>query len=191
MRLDTILQNIQSAQSASEKVASEKSAAPATVTRDALAASLHAAMSGSEKVASVQTQRAPVDDLMKIASEVAATEQEMAVKEAQLLGRAFADAVVSRVGEWQAASTKVAADASFGVADGLDKFASENPDMVKEAAAQGYAETKAHLEKIAADSFNQGYNDMMTEVHEKAAAEFLKAAAVTNSVLQAIAAQQG
>jgi hypothetical protein len=190
MRLDTILQNIQSAQSASEKVASERTIAPAPVTRDALAASLNAAMAG-EKVASVQATRAPVDDLMKIASEVAATEQEMAVKEAQLLGRAFADAVVSRVGEWQSAATKVAADYSVGAEDGLDKFASENPDLIKEAAAQGYAETKAALEKIAAESFDQGYNDMMTEVHEKAAAEFLKAAAVTNNVLQAIAAQQG
>jgi len=189
MRLDTILQNIQSAQSASEKVASERTIAPAPVTRDALAASLNAAMAG-EKVASVQATRAPVDDLMKIASEVAATEQEMAVKEAQLLGRAFADAVVSRVGEWQSAATKVASEQSFA-ADGLDKFASENPDLIKEAAAQGYAETAAALEKIAAESFDQGYNDMMTEVHEKAAAEFLKAAAVTNNVLQAIAAQQG
>jgi hypothetical protein len=187
MRLDTILQNIQSAQSASEKVASEKAAAP--VSRDVLAASLNAALSGTTKVASETATRAPVDDLMKIANEVAATEQQMAVKEAQLLGRIFADAVVSRVGEWDDAATKVAHEAPS--ISGLDKFASENPDLIKEAAQQGYAETVAHLEKVAAEDFDRGYTDMMTTVHTKAAEEFLKAAAVTNNVLQAIAAQQG
>lgn len=187
MRLDTILQNIQSAQSASEKVASEKSVASAPVARDALTASLHAAMSGTEKVASAQTPRAPVDDLMKIASEVAATEQQMAVKEAQLLGRVFADSVIARVGEWNDASVKVASDDT----DTLEKFASENPDLIKQAAERGYAQTTAALQKVAADEFNAGYTDMMTEIHEKAAGEFLKAAAVTNHILQAIAAQQG
>lgn len=185
MRLDKILENIKAADSAvapvAEKTASDNSTASAS-TRDQLMAALHAATS-TTKVAS--TQASPVDDLMKIASDVASTEQEMAYKEAQLLGRAFADAVVARVGEWQSTAVKTAGAVSGGE---FDKFASENVELVKQAAELGYRQTKDHLEKVAAAEYDRGYNDTMAEVQKLAAVEFAKAATVTGRILDAIAA---
>lgn len=184
MRLDKILENIKAADSAvssSDKVASDKSGVAAS-TRDQLLAALNSATADT-KTASVHNN--PVDDLMKIASDVAATEQEMAIKEAQLLGRAFADAVVSRVGEWQSAAVKTA---SANAESGFDKFASENVELVKQAAELGYRQTKEHLEKVAAAEYDRGYNDTMAEVQKLAAVEFAKAANVTGQILDAIAA---
>ena len=184
MRLDTILANIKAADTASEKTASAHEAS-GVVPRDALLAALNET-STTAKVASAT--RSPVDDLMKIATDVASTEQEMAIKEAQLLGRAFADAVVSRVGEWQgaAANLPTAKVASYQV-EGFDKFASENPDLVKQAAELGYTQTRAALEKFAADEYNRGYNDTLVEVQKLAAAEFAKASVLTGNILTHLA----
>lgn len=184
MRLDKILENIKAADSAvpasAEKTASDNHAV-SSATRDQLMAALTAATSPT-KLASAQVS--PVDDLMKIASEVASTEQEMAYKEAQLLGRAFADSVVSRIGEWQTAAVKTAAEVT---GSGFDKFASENVELVKQAAELGYRQTKEHLEKVAAAEYERGYNDTMSEVQKLAAVEFAKAAMTTGRILDAIA----
>lgn len=185
MRLDKILENIKAADTASEKTAAEKAPGIAPA-REQLLAALNEAVP-TAKVASAHTS--PTEDLMKIANEVAATESEMAVKEAQLLGRVFADSVISRVGEWQGAAaslpgTKVA---SYE-AEGFDKFASENPDIIKQAAELGYTQTRAHLEKVAAAEYEQGYNETMAEVQKLAAAEFAKAALVTDNILTQLGA---
>lgn len=183
MRLDKILENIKAAESVpSEKIASET---PSTTnTRDQLLAALSEATTGS-KVASAGS---PVNDLMKIASEVAETEQAMALKEAQLLGHAFADAVVARVGEWQAAAVKTASHAP-AVVEGFDKFASENTELIKQAAEVGYTRTRTHLEKVAAAEYDRGYNETMTQVQKLAAEEFAKAAQLTGRIIDTLAAR--
>lgn len=180
MRLDKILENIKATETTGEKVAAEK-AAPA---REHLMAALHEAT--AEKTASAPAS--PVDDLMKIASDVAATESEMAVKEAQLLGRAFADAVIARVGEWQAAAATLPATKTASDVAGFDKFASENAEAVKAAAELGYTQTREHLEKVAAAEYEQGYNETMAEVQKLAAAEFAKAALITDNILTQLGA---
>lgn len=184
MRLDKILENIKAADSA--VAPAEKTAAVAETSgsgiRDQLMAALTDATSNTKQASARQS---PVEDLMKIASDVAATEQEMAIKEAQLLGRAFADAVVSRVGEWQSAAVKTA---SFEATTGFDKFASENSELVKQAAEMGYRQTQEHLTKLAAADYERGYNDTIAEVQKLAALEFAKAAHVTGQILDTIAA---
>ena len=37
---------------------------------------------------------------------------------------------------------------------------------------------------MAEDSYVQGYNDQVTEIHKTAAEEFLKAAAMTNALIE-------
>ncbi len=186
MRLDKILENIKAADTASEKTAGVTESVTAGVPRDALIAALNDAGT-STKVASAP-QASPVDALMKIASDVAATEQEMAVKEAQLLGRAFADAVVARVGEWQSAAAQLPATKTASAAEGFDKFAAENPDIIKQAAELVYTQTRAALEKFAADEYSRGYNDTLVEVQKLAAAEFAKASIVTRNILDSLSA---
>jgi len=188
MRLDKILENIKATESAVAEKTASVSTASAGVPRDQLLAALHDAT--GVKTASV-SEASPVDDLMKIAAEVSATEQEMAVKEAQLLGVAFADAVVSRVGSWQqaAASPPATKTASFAEESDFDKFASENIDLIKQAAEVGYLQTRGHLEKVAAAEYERGYNDTMVEVQKLAAAEFAKAAVLTGRILDQVAAR--
>lgn len=191
MKIEKILAGIRESQSAektaSEKPASapvsEKTAAPRAQLVSALNDALNA--SGNEKVAS---EGNPVSDVMKIASEVAATEKEAAIKEAQLLGAAFADAAVARLAEWNKtaaalpqAPAQTTAPAAFG------KFASENPELVKQAHQMGYEQARAELEKRANDVYVQGYNDTVTKIHKTAAFEFYKAAAVTSQILDATA----
>jgi len=185
MRLDKILENIKAADTA----APEKTASVSTggVPRDQLLAALNDAT--STKTASVAAA-SPAGDLMKIAADVAATEKEVAVKEAQLLGRAFADAVVARVGEWQSAAASMPATKVASLATGgFDKFASENAELIKQAAELGYTQTQDHLEKVAAAEYERGYNDTMVEVQKLAAEEFAKAAVRTSQILDQIAAQ--
>lgn len=187
MRLDKILENIKASDSSvAEKTASYGHTTPP---RDQLMAALNEA--AYTKTASAP-QPSPADDLMKIAADVAATEQEMAFKEAHLLGRAFADAVVSRVGEWQSAAqvTKTAAayDIEPGFDGGFDKFASDNGQLIKEAAEVGYLETRGVMEKVAAAEYERGYNDTLDEVQKIAANEFAKAAQLTSQILDVVAA---
>ena len=104
-----------------------------------------------EKVAHVQTT--PTEDLTKIATRLASAEQEALVKEAELYGAALCDGFMSRMGQYDntAVSTKTASEDTF------EKFAAENPSLVKQAADLGYRETTYQLEKLAQDSYEEGY----------------------------------
>jgi hypothetical protein len=123
---------------------------------------------------------------MKVAEELASAEKEAAEKEARLLGAAFADAAVARLGEWNKVAAQMVANIP-AVADTSDfgKFAQQNPELVKQAAQIGYDAAKADLEKQAEASYVQGYNDTVEAIHKTASLEFLKAAAVTAQIVQA------
>ena len=193
MKIDRILAGIRESQSA-EKQASETPAAPVAektaATHLALVSALNAALVPGEKVASEASEASPVNDVMKVAQELAGAEKEAAVKEAQILGAAFADAAVARLGDWSKTAQQMAAtatapapaplnDADFG------KFANANPELVKQAAQLGYEKAKADLEKQAEDSYVQGYNDTVETIHKTASLEFMKAAAVTAQIIEA------
>ena len=134
---------------------------------------------------------------MKVAAEIAEGEKLAALKEAALLGAAFADATIARYNEWQKAAgvlgapaeqmgSKVAAVNSGAVQadETFSKFAEENPIQARQALALGYNPTAGGLEKMAEDSYVQGYNDQVTEIHKTAADEFLKAAALTSLIIE-------
>jgi hypothetical protein len=131
MKIEQVLANIRGSQT--EKTAAEKpvvapAAKTASVPTDALKGALADALKTSEKTASEQKQPGPVEDVMKVAAEMANAEKDVAVKEAQLLGAAFYDGVMSRAAQFQKAATDLnvqapAQDPSFA------KFASENPEQ--------------------------------------------------------------
>ena len=195
MKIDRILAGIRESQSA-EKQAGETPAAPVAEktasTHLALVSALNEALTPGEKVASETPASSPVNDVMKVAQEMAGAEKEAAVKEAQILGAAFADAAVARLGDWSktAASMVSAAPAQavpVSASADFNKFAQANPELVKQAAQLGYEKAKQDLEKQAEDSYVQGYNDTVETIHKTAALEFLKAAAVTAQIIEASA----
>lgn len=195
MKIDRILAGIRESQAA-EKQASETPVPAATQAaektasnQNALVSAMHDALSGTEKAASEKTPAAsPVDDVMKVAADMASAEKEAALKEAQILGAAFADAAVARLSEWNKTAAAMlqsvpAVQAIPGNAD-FGKFAQQNPELVKQAAQLGYEKAKADLEKQAEDSYVQGYNDTVEAIHKTASLEFLKAASVTAQIIE-------
>lgn len=194
MKIDRILAGIRESQAA-EKQASETPVAPATEktasTQTALVSAMKEALApAAEKTAAEKKPAAsPVDDVMKVAQELAGAEKEAALKEAQILGAAFADAAVARLGDWSKTAQQLVAGAPVvqaipGNVD-FNKFAQQNPELVKQAAQLGYEKAKADLEKQAEDSYVQGYNDTVETIHKTAALEFLKAASVTAQIVEA------
>ena len=163
MELSQILNSLGA--SSTEKTAEDVSVNTET-TNTKLADALNVALNqvGEEKVAS-ETTSTPTEDLTKIATRLATAEQEALVKEAELYGAALCDGFMARMGQYDngTGTEKVASEQSF------EKFASENPELVKQAAEVGYRETTYQLEKLASDSYAEGYQKT---------AELIKTAAI-------------
>jgi hypothetical protein len=116
----------------------------------------------------------PTEDLTKIAVDLSKAEHESITKEAQLYGAALCDGFMARAAQYKEAAEKAAAiapqtakvasapDASF------EKFASENPELVKEAADLGFATTMGQLEKLAEAAYAQGWNTTVQQIHKSA-----------------------
>lgn len=121
----------------------------------------------------------PVQDLVKIASDLSATEHDALVKEANLYGAAVADGFMLRLAQYNTASSQVAAAQPTPTAkvaaadDSFEKFASENPEMVKEAAQLGYDSTMLQLQKLSQDAYDAGWNNTVAHVHKLASDSFV------------------
>lgn len=173
MKIDKILSGLRQTQ----EVTKEASASPVAVNapaaasdspRSALVNALNDALS-TEKVASEKSS--PVADVMKVAEELASAEHDARIKEAQVMGAAFADAFVARLNVWQ---TKAA------------ELNQTDPGLLSQAQHMGYAQTKEALEEQAKVAYNQGYNDTVQAIHGAATNEFMKGAAVMGLVLDAV-----
>lgn len=188
MKIEQVLANIRGSQS--EKVAAEKPvAAPATasVPATALKTAMSEALKAGEKTAAEQAQPGPAQDIMKVAAEMANAEMDVAVKEAQILGAALYDGAVARAAQYQKAAEELPA-APAKIASTQDpefsKFATENPELVKQAAQLGYDQTRAGLEKMADDAYTKGWNDTVETIYKTAATEFMKAAQITGNMVE-------
>lgn len=122
--------------------------------------------------------KSPVEDLTKIAADLSKAEHEALVKEAQLYGAAVCDGFMARAAQYQEATAKVAAAQpavkTAAVAnDSFEKFASENPDLVKEAMMVGYNSTSIQLEKLAEEAYVKGYNDTLKQAYDTACNTFV------------------
>ena len=205
MKIDRILAGIRESQAA-EKTGGDKTPAPApaaapvekTASQTALVSAMNEALATptAEKTAGEKAPVAsPVDDVMKVANEIAGAEKEAAVKEAQILGAAFADAAIARLNDWNKtaaemlAANPAAAPVAAPAGTDFGKFAAQNPELVKQAHQMGYEKAKADLEKQAEESYVQGYNDTVETIHKVASLEFMKAAAVTAQIVESTRAK--
>lgn len=127
------------------------------------------------------SQTSPVQDLVKIASDLSATEHESLVKEANLYGAAVCDGFMARLAQYNEASAKVTAAqpataapaAKTASEDDFEKFASENPDLVKEAAQLGYDATMLQMEKLSQAAYDAGWNNTVAQIHKLASDSFV------------------
>jgi hypothetical protein len=110
----------------------------------------------SEKTAEATPAKdtSAVDTLVKMASDLAGTEQQALVKEAHLYGAAVADGFVARLNQYDqsldAAGIKTASAEGEFVPSEEDfvKFAEANPDLVQQAMEQGYADTLQRIDQV-------------------------------------------
>lgn len=193
MKLSSVLTSIKGSNgektasvSPSQEDRSEKSATASTSARlkEALK---EATAPASEKVASAGS---PVEDLTKIASQVASAEHEALVKEAQLYGAAVCDGFMARAAQYESAGAKVASAGGVktaGEGDSFEKFASENPELVKEAAELGFKTASAQIEKLAEAAYSKGYDEATLAVYKLGHASFVQGFEDVASLLQAAA----
>jgi hypothetical protein len=173
------------ASSASTSAASgghDKKASAATTAdklRTALKEAQVQAPTGGEKQAAAPS---PLGDLMKTAAAVAGAEHEALVKEAQLYGAAVADGFMARLSQYNEAAEKIASQRMPAAApktaaastDSFEKFAAENPDLVKEAAELGFATTMGQMDKLAGAAYEKGYNEAVTTIYKFAHGSFVQ-----------------
>lgn len=131
-----------------------------------------------EPQAKTASAASPVEDLTKIAADLSKAEHEAITKEAQLYGAALCDGFMARASQYKEAAARVAPSPATSVAktaavaggtdEGFEKFAAENPELVKEAAELGYASTVAQLEKLAEAAYAKGWNTTVQQIHKAA-----------------------
>ena len=194
MKIDKILSGIRQSQEttkeASENAVSSASAPKTASSSDALVGALNTALAATAPAVKTAGEKtSPVTDVMKVAEEIAAVEQDAQVKQAQVMGAAFADAFVARLGVWQTKAAELNQNTAPAApaASNFAKMASENPGLIAQAKTMGYTETKAALDKEAEAQRIQGFNDTTAAIHKTASIEFLKGAAVMSNVLDAVA----
>jgi hypothetical protein len=132
----------------------------------------------AEAIAPAPTKTAsapsPVEDLTKIAADLSKAEHEAITKEAQLYGAALCDGFMARAAQYTKAAAvagpaptaKVASAHSEDVS--FEKFASENQELVKQAAELGFTTTTQQLEKLAEASYAKGWNVAVAALHKAA-----------------------
>lgn len=186
MTLDSILSDLAKIDSDGvEKVASAPSKTDSAKSElvDVLKRAEAATKAASAKTASATGK--PVDDLKKVASDLADAKGEALRKEAELYGAAVADGFVARLQQFEASATKTASSQI----DSLQKLAEAHPDLVAQAievgqqgamehlandedffksASAGYADTMEEIEKVASDCFGQGYEDAKNVLNQVA-----------------------
>ena len=185
LKLQDILQDLKDTGSSGLEKTAETRGNPAAVTsaRNELVNALNGAMT---KTASAPTPRQgdpAVNQVMKIAGDLAASEQEALKKEASFFGAAFMDGALARLHQYETATgtvkTATVASAPLSQEAEFEKFAAENPELVKEAIQLGYLHGKQQIAQIKQAAvaeqnggqvkqaaFQQGYADAAGQIQE-------------------------
>ena len=200
LKLEDILNQLDepvTEKTASEAPAQKTSAEPST---ESLRQAIKEAEAALTKTAGT-SEDSPVDKLEQMATKLAAADQDLLVKEANMYGAAMADGFVTRLQSYgdvsdqysaldkTAASDedleKVATEFATGVVEGYLE-ALQNPDNVKTAsdAAEELKQFDPELVKMAAeiiDGFVEGYNESIATEYAEGAEK--TAAAMDNLIV--------
>lgn len=136
----------------------------------------------------------PVEDLTKIAADLSKAEHETITKEAQLYGAALCDGFMARAAQYKEAAAKAGpaptsktAAAVAGGTEDFEKFAAENPELVKEAAELGFTATMGQLEKLAEAAYAKGWNVTVQQIHKAASDCFVAGFKDTVAIMESAA----
>ncbi len=182
-------------EAAKTAAAAPSSPTPEGTSSDAAAAGLRRALkeATAEVDASTKTaaQVSPLDQLTKLAATIVEDEHAATVKEAQLYGAAVCDGFMARLAQYDEAAqkhaavlptTKVAAATDVG---DFEKFASTNPEIVREAHDLGYEQTRGDLNKLAEAAWLYGHNGTVQWIHKTASDAFVAGFADTARLIEA------
>jgi len=186
MKLSNALGMIKGGEKTASAVAPAGSASPTSDAGERLKQALKEATAPAI-VTKTASQASPIEDLTKIAADLSKAEHEALTKEAQLYGAALCDGFMARAAQYQEATAKVAAPTKTaavagGTAD-FEKFAAENPELVKEAAELGYSSTMGQLEKLAEAAYAKGWNDTVEQIHKAACDAFVTGFKDTQAII--------
>jgi hypothetical protein len=198
MKLANALAVIQGGTTSAVKTASATPSSPAPASSSDVAAehlkqALKEATASDAPATKTASHTAPIEDLTKLAADVAASEHEAMTKEAMHYGASVADGFVARLAQYQEAAAKLqpsvaekqAAWAPNAVDGSFEKFASENPDLVREAHDLGYEQTKSQLMKLAEASYVGAYNATVEGIHKFASDSFVAGFSDTLKLIEA------
>lgn len=171
MELKSILNDLQSmdADGMAKEAGDKKSGNPSEKTAEAknkLLGALDEVLQpqAAEKTASQESPSA-TEGLLKMAGDLANSEQEALVKEAKFWGAAVADGFMERLAVYEQAMPKTASEDAPTNED-FEKFAQENPELVKQAIELGYFHGKAQIEQLKEAAFEAGYTDAAKDIEE-------------------------
>lgn len=148
------------------KTGSEKSGSA----KAELLQTLQSAMQPEQQKTAAKTEQPVTEKLAKIAQDLANSDAEALVKEAHVYGAAVADGFMARLGQYEEAAAhvpqaKTASPAPKSEEEAFEKFASENPEIVKEAAELGYLRGMQEIEALQKQAALKGYQDTMAQVN--------------------------
>jgi hypothetical protein len=165
--------------------------APSGDVTERLKVALAEAMKPEEPKTASATTPSPLADLTKMAADLSASEHEAMKKEAMLYGAALCDGFMARAAQYQAAADKVASVAPTSTAtktaaeQDFEKFAAENPQLVKDAAQLGYDTAMQQLGQLHDAAYNKGWNDTVQQIHKTASDCFVAGFKVVVDMIEA------
>jgi len=140
-----------------------------------------------EATAKTAGATSPVEDLTKIAADLSKAEHEAMAKEAQLYGAALCDGFMARAAQYKQAAEAHAGAPTAKVAEATDvsfeKFAAENPDLVKEAAELGYRSTVAAIQDLHQRAYDAGWNAQVEQIHKLGCDSFVAGFKIATDLL--------
>ena len=116
----------------------------------------------AEKVASTE-KNTPASEVTKMASGLAAAEEEALSKEAGLYGSAMADGFMSRMSQYDEEISS-----GFSKTASIADIPAPVVEKIAEEAVRGYVETTTSLKKEASNTFNEGYTAGKNDIEKVA-----------------------
>lgn len=145
-----------------------------TTTLSEIKTALDSALSGQDKTAQVNAaNNSTVQELEKVAKELVAADDARLQKEAEMWATVAANTFMERLGHFNNAAVKVAGSLEHTDQD-FQKFASENPEMVKEAHDLGYQKTAMQLNALKQAAYERGVSAGIEAVHKAGSDTFIR-----------------
>jgi len=170
MTLNNILSELQNlGDSGMEKTAEEAASTKEKIAgaKEELVNALNSAMGPQEPEKTASVEKAPVvDKVMKIAEDLAASEKEALTKEANFYGAAVGDGFLARVQPFLDTLNSTKTASAGNTEEDFEKFAEENPELVKQAVELGYHHGKMRIDQTKQAAFVQGYQDAAAQIQE-------------------------